>query len=113
MPSVNDFKPNGRTWWRSLDEVVKSDAFQSHLKEEFPEGARDLFATGNDRRHFLKIMGASMALAGLGMRAVGGGLRKTSSLMPIDPKEQCPVHPNTLPVVLILRHLPRCTRYKQ
>jgi molybdopterin-containing oxidoreductase family iron-sulfur binding subunit len=35
--------------------------------DEFPEGAGELLATGSDRRHFLKIMGASMALAGLGV----------------------------------------------
>ena len=67
MSSLNESKSNGRTWWRSLDEVVATEAFQSKVQDEFPEGSSELLATGDDRRHFLKIMGASMALAGLGV----------------------------------------------
>ena len=67
MPSLNEPNKNGRTWWRSLDEVVATEEFQTQLQDEFPEGASSLLATGDDRRHFLKIMGASMALAGLGV----------------------------------------------
>mgnify|MGYP001411566258 FL=1 len=67
MSSLNEPQSNGKMWWRSLDEVVKRDAIQAKLNDEFPEGAQDLLATGKDRRHFLKIMGASMALAGLGL----------------------------------------------
>ena len=67
MPSVNEPNQRGRTWWRSLDEVVDSPQFQQQVREEFQEGSSDLLASGSDRRHFLKIMGASMALAGLGV----------------------------------------------
>ena len=67
MSSVNGSNTNGRMWWRSLDEVVSFDANNSNLTDEFPEGSSELIATGEDRRHFLKIMGASMALAGLGV----------------------------------------------
>ncbi|MAI67685.1 MAG: molybdopterin oxidoreductase [Phycisphaerae bacterium] len=67
MSSLNEPNKNGKTWWRSLDEVVATEDFQTQLKDEFPEGAGNLLATGDDRRHFLKIMGASMALAGLGV----------------------------------------------
>jgi MoCo/4Fe-4S cofactor protein with predicted Tat translocation signal len=67
MSSLNEPNKNGKTWWRSLDEVVATEEFQAKLTEEFPEGASSLLATGDDRRHFLKIMGASMALAGLGV----------------------------------------------
>ena len=70
MSSVNEPKQNkeyGKTWWRSLDEVVTTEEFQAKMQNEFPEGASELLATGDDRRHFLKIMGASMALAGLGV----------------------------------------------
>ena len=67
MSSLNESKSNGRTWWRSLDEVVATEAFQSKVQDEFPEGSSELLATGDDRRHFLKIMGASMAFAGLGV----------------------------------------------
>ncbi len=72
MSSVKEQKNTGRTWWRSLDEVVASPVFRKKVQEEFPDGASELLATGNDRRHFLKIMGASMALAGLGV----GGCRR-------------------------------------
>ena len=67
MSSLNESNKNGKTWWRSIDEVVAADGFQPEIKDEFPEGAGTLLATGDDRRHFLKIMGASMALAGLGV----------------------------------------------
>jgi len=67
MSSLNEPNKNGRSWWRSLDEVVATEEFQTQLQDEFPEGASSLLATGDDRRHFLKIMGASMALAGLGV----------------------------------------------
>ena len=72
MSSLKKQENSGRTWWRSLDEVVESPVFRKKVQDEFPEGASELLATGNDRRHFLKIMGASMALAGLGV----GGCRR-------------------------------------
>ncbi len=72
MSSVNESTQCGKMWWRSLDEVVELPQFKKQLQAEFQEGSRDLLASGNDRRHFLKIMGASMALAGLGV----GGCRR-------------------------------------
>ncbi len=67
MSSLNEPNKNGKTWWRSLDEVVASEEFKTSMMDEFPDGAGSLLASGDDRRHFLKIMGASMALAGLGL----------------------------------------------
>ena len=68
MSSVNGSNnDNERKWWRSLDEVASTDELQSNMQDEFPEGSGELIATGDDRRNFLKIMGASMALAGLGV----------------------------------------------
>ncbi|MDP6601768.1 MAG: TAT-variant-translocated molybdopterin oxidoreductase, partial [Phycisphaerales bacterium] len=64
MSSVGE---SGRIWWRGLDEVVESPAFADHLSQEFPTGAAEMIANGHDRRHFLRIMGASMAMAGLGV----------------------------------------------
>ncbi len=55
----------GRHFWRSLDEYGQSPAFLEYLHREFPERA----AEWNDpegRREFLKVMGASLALAGFG-----------------------------------------------
>ncbi len=54
----------GRDYWRSLSEVIGAEEFQQHLKEEFPDIARPLPDDLN-RREFLKLMGASLALAGL------------------------------------------------
>ena len=54
----------GREYWRCLDEVAETPAFEEFLTREYPAGAsewRDEFS----RRHFLQIMAASFALAGL------------------------------------------------
>ena len=54
----------GRQYWRSLDELADSEAFNEFLHAEFPREASVLDALG--RRQFLQLMGASLALAGLG-----------------------------------------------
>jgi MoCo/4Fe-4S cofactor protein with predicted Tat translocation signal len=59
-------KPASRdAFWRTLDELAESPAFQERLYNEFPsqiEAITDPVA----RRSFLKLMGASIALAGIG-----------------------------------------------
>jgi len=72
MPSVNDPQPTTRTgqqYWRSLDELADTPEFREFLHDEFPGGVSDEMLNGNGatRRHFLKIMGASFALAGVSM----------------------------------------------
>jgi molybdopterin-containing oxidoreductase family iron-sulfur binding subunit len=54
----------GPQYWRSLEELAQSDAFIEMLHREFPRQASFL-PEGTSRRDFLKLMGASMALAGL------------------------------------------------
>jgi molybdopterin-containing oxidoreductase family iron-sulfur binding subunit len=50
--------------WRSLDEVAETPEFQDYLHREFPSNASEwLDPVG--RRGFLKLMSASMALAGV------------------------------------------------
>jgi MoCo/4Fe-4S cofactor protein with predicted Tat translocation signal len=56
---------SGRTFWRSLDELVETPEFVEFLQYEFPRQAEGLLASV-DRRGFVKLMGASFALAGLG-----------------------------------------------
>lgn len=56
---------NGQAYWRSLEEVAGTKSFQEFLHREFPVDA-SVWEDGVSRRHFLKIMGASFALAGLG-----------------------------------------------
>ncbi len=56
----------GKTYWRSFNEIADTEEFREFLEQEFPAGAAYLDdPTGVTRRTFLKIMGASMALAGL------------------------------------------------
>jgi len=54
----------GPEYWRSLEELVGSEAFQSALHREFPKGASE-WVDSVSRRGFLKVMGASLGLAGL------------------------------------------------
>ncbi|HWK09825.1 MAG TPA: TAT-variant-translocated molybdopterin oxidoreductase, partial [Vicinamibacterales bacterium] len=54
----------GREYWRSLEELSRSDAFDEFFREEFPQQALAL-DHGVDRRSFMKLMGASVALGGL------------------------------------------------
>jgi molybdopterin-containing oxidoreductase family iron-sulfur binding subunit len=54
----------GREYWRSLESAVETPEFREYLHREFPENASEwLDPVG--RRNFLKLMGASLALAGV------------------------------------------------
>jgi len=59
---IGDTRP--RELWRSLDELSRSEAFDEILANEFPQQALPL-QRGVDRREFVKLMSASMAMAGL------------------------------------------------
>jgi MoCo/4Fe-4S cofactor protein with predicted Tat translocation signal len=54
---------HGTQFWRSLDEVGETPALGDYLTRQFPHIALQF---GFDRREFLKLMSASLALAGLG-----------------------------------------------
>ena len=54
----------GKAYWRSLDELAQTPEFRAFVENEFPNHAAGLL-DGPSRRQFLKIMGASFALAGL------------------------------------------------
>ncbi len=54
----------GAGYWRSLDELTSAEGFQEFLHREFPRQASE-WIDDEGRRNFLKIMGASLALAGL------------------------------------------------
>jgi MoCo/4Fe-4S cofactor protein with predicted Tat translocation signal len=59
----------GPLFWRSLDELEGTAEFEHFLHREFPEQASEwLDPVG--RRRFLQLMGASMALAGVGAGCV-------------------------------------------
>src|SRR5215831_11743253 len=57
----------GKRYWRSLGEFSDTPEFRSWLEQEFPAGAAQLDGDELSRRGFLKLMGASMALAGFGL----------------------------------------------
>ncbi len=73
MKSNPPISGNGRRYWRSLDELGDTPEFKEWLQREFPQGASE-FTDDVSRRHFLKIMSASFALAGLGV--MGAGCRR-------------------------------------
>ena len=66
----------GETYWRSLDALADTDEFRTFMHKEFPREAAPL-EDSLDRRDFMKLLGASMALAGL-----------TSCVRPVKPHEK-------------------------
>ncbi len=55
----------GRLYWRSLSELADTPDFRDYLHREFPEQASE-WNDPKGRRNFLKLMSASLALAGVG-----------------------------------------------
>ena len=55
---------HGPEYWRSLEEIAETPEFTEFLHREFPENASE-WSDSNGRRNFLKLMAASLALAGL------------------------------------------------
>jgi MoCo/4Fe-4S cofactor protein with predicted Tat translocation signal len=58
---------SGRQYWRSTAELSDTPEFRAWLEREFPSGAAQLNGDEWSRRSFLKLMGASVALAGFGV----------------------------------------------
>ena len=58
---------SGKKYWRSLGEFSNTPEFRQWLEREFPAGASELTDEEWSRRDFLKLMSASMALAGIGL----------------------------------------------
>jgi molybdopterin-containing oxidoreductase family iron-sulfur binding subunit len=64
-------EPETVKYWKSIDQLENSPEAKAWLEREFPDGASE---AGFDRRDFMKLMSASMALAGVGL--FGAGCRK-------------------------------------
>src|SRR5712664_2817522 len=60
----SDLARSGKTYWRSLEELADSPVFEEFVQREFPQQAEE-WNDPVERRTFLKLMGASLALAGL------------------------------------------------
>jgi MoCo/4Fe-4S cofactor protein with predicted Tat translocation signal len=81
----------GPQYWRSLEELAGSPAFQEALQREFPKGASAWIDTVS-RRGFLKVMGASLGLAGmtgcvkLPKEAIVPYVRQPEGIVPGRPK---------------------------
>src|SRR5438876_12232517 len=69
----------GKHYWRSLGELSDTPEFREWLEREFPAGTAELNGVAWSRRSFLKLMGASMALAGFGLN---GCRRPEAHLVP-------------------------------
>jgi MoCo/4Fe-4S cofactor protein with predicted Tat translocation signal len=63
LPIYPAGKP-AKTYWRSLEELVDAPEFREFVEREFPQQAEE-WNDPVERRTFLKLMGASLALAGL------------------------------------------------
>ncbi|HEX3738465.1 MAG TPA: TAT-variant-translocated molybdopterin oxidoreductase [Terriglobales bacterium] len=57
-------KKNGPEFWRNLEELAGSPEFREMMHREFPKGASELVDSVS-RRGFFKLMGSSLALAGM------------------------------------------------
>jgi molybdopterin-containing oxidoreductase family iron-sulfur binding subunit len=57
-------KKNSPEFWRSLEELAGKPEFQEMMHREFPKGASE-WIDAVSRRGFLKLMGSSLALAGM------------------------------------------------
>jgi MoCo/4Fe-4S cofactor protein with predicted Tat translocation signal len=69
-------KSQGKAYWLGLEELANTHDFQEFLNEEFPRQSV-AYENSVDRRDFLKLLGASLALAGL-----------TSCVRPVKPNEK-------------------------
>src|SRR6516225_6838957 len=83
----------GPEFWRSLEDLAAKPEFHAFLEKEFPRQATAWtdIESGDNRRHFLKLMGASLALAGL----TGCTRQPTELIVPYvrQPEELIPGRP--------------------
>src|SRR6267142_6965860 len=59
-----DIRAPGKKYWRSLEELADAPEFREFVEREYPQHAEE-WNDPVERRTFLKLMGASLALAGM------------------------------------------------
>ena len=59
-----EVRKSGKHYWRSLEELADAPEFREFVEREYPQHAEE-WNDPVERRTFLKLMGASLALAGL------------------------------------------------
>lgn len=81
---------SGRQYWRSLEALAETPEFEEYLHREFPASASE-WSDPVGRRTFLKLMGASLALAG----ATACTVQPTELIVPYvrQPEELIPGRP--------------------
>src|SRR5436305_7046657 len=86
-PAVAGGPKTGKAYWRSLEELADSPVFEEFVQREFPQQAEE-WNDPVERRTFLKIMSASLALAGLG----GCVIQPPEKIVPYikQPEEEIP-----------------------
>ncbi|HEU4479927.1 MAG TPA: TAT-variant-translocated molybdopterin oxidoreductase, partial [Pyrinomonadaceae bacterium] len=62
--ATSNVPQNGKKFWRSLEELAGTPEFHEFVQREYPQHAEE-WDDPIERRTFLKLMGASLALAGL------------------------------------------------
>jgi molybdopterin-containing oxidoreductase family iron-sulfur binding subunit len=63
-------EPETVKYWKSIEQLENASEVRPWIEREFPEGASEL-ADGFNRRDFMKLMSASMSLAGVGLLSAG------------------------------------------
>lgn len=82
----------GKAYWRSTEDLADTPEFRDWLEREFPNGASRLL--DSSRRTFVKLMGASLAMAGAA--TMPGCRRPEQKIMPYSrevPEEIIPGKP--------------------
>jgi molybdopterin-containing oxidoreductase family iron-sulfur binding subunit len=64
QPPATPTRRGSDKYWRSLEELIDAPEFREFVEREFPQQAEE-WNDPVERRTFLKLMGASLALAGL------------------------------------------------
>ncbi len=79
----------GPKYWRSLEHLADSPAFQEWVEREFPDGASEL-TDPVTRRNFVQIMSASFLLMGFGLTT--GCRRPEEKILPFSKRPPGYVH---------------------